>query len=149
LAGGTRFIWVVRLSGPRQVEVYEPGKPCRIVRRGQQLQAPGVLKNPIPVEALYDTDVAHRTALRNLLQRQGYADLDAVRDEARGEAVYEGLRVLRTLVLRLLRHRFEDLSGDQERCIEGLSIGQLDLLGEALLAFQSRDDLIAWLESNS
>jgi Uma2 family endonuclease len=62
LAGGTRFIWVVRLSGPRQVEVYEPGKPRRTVRGGQQLQAPGVLKNPIPVEALYDTDIAHRTA---------------------------------------------------------------------------------------
>jgi hypothetical protein len=83
LAGGTRYIWVVRLNGPRQVEVYEPGKPRRIVRRGQELLAPGVLRNPIPVESLYDTDVAHRTALRNLLQRQGYADLDAVRDEGR------------------------------------------------------------------
>ena len=69
LAGGTRYIWVVRLSGPRQVEVYEPGKPLRILRHGQELRAPGVLKNPIPVEALYDTDAAHRTALRNLLQR--------------------------------------------------------------------------------
>jgi len=134
LAGGTRYIWVVRLSGPRQVEVYEPGKPRRIVRRGQELLAPGVLKNSIPVEALYDTDAAHRTALRNLLQRQGYADLDAVRDE--GE---------RTMVLRLLRHRFS-VSADQERRIAALPSEQLETLGMALLDFQSGDELDAWLD---
>ena len=43
----------------------------------------------MPVEALYNPDVAHETALRNLLQRRGYADLDAVREESReaGELV--------------------------------------------------------------
>jgi len=150
LAGGTRYIWVVRLSGPRQVEVYEPGKPRRIVRRGQELQAPGVLRNSIPVESLYDTDVAHRTALRNLLQRQGYADLDAVRDEGRQEGHGEGRAVGlseggRNIVLRLLRRRFNELSVDQERHIAMLSIEQLEALSEALLGFQSGDDVDAWL----
>src|SRR5579871_5283710 len=31
LALGTKIIWVVRLIGPRRVEVYEPGKPMRTV----------------------------------------------------------------------------------------------------------------------
>jgi len=135
LAGGTRYIWVVRLRGPRQVEVYEPGKPRRIAQPGQQLHAPGVLQNPIPVESLYDSDVAHRTALRNLLQRQGYADLDAVLDEGQ-----------RSMVLRLLRHRFGELSAGQEQCIAGLSMERLEALGIALLDFESRDDLEHWLE---
>ena len=42
----------------------------------------------MPVEALYDQEAAYGIALRNLLQRQGYADLEAVRaaSEAEGEA---------------------------------------------------------------
>jgi len=145
LAGGTRYIWVVRLSGPRQVEVHEPGKPCRLVRQGQQLRAPGVLKNPIPVESLYDTDSAYRTALRNLLQRQGYEDLDAVRDEGRDEGRDLGrIQGEQAMVLRVLRHRFE-LSADQERRFAGLSLEQLQTLGNALLGLQSPDALGDWL----
>jgi hypothetical protein len=40
-----------------------------------------VLQNPVPVEALYDRSAAHEVALNNLLQREGYRDLDAVRAE--------------------------------------------------------------------
>ena len=157
LAGGTRYIWVVRLNGPRQVEVHEPGKPRRVVLPGQQLQAPGVLKNSIPVEALYDTDVAHRTALRNLLQRQGYADLDAVRDEGRDEGrnagLEEGLDSGRiqgeqAMVLRVLRQGFE-LSADQECRITALSLEQLRDLADALLELQSPEALDAWLRSGA
>ncbi|CAK0780790.1 hypothetical protein CCP3SC15_70045 [Gammaproteobacteria bacterium] len=71
LNAGTRYVWVVRLSGLRRVEVYELGKKCRVALPGQQLRAPGILKNPVPIEALYDREAAHETALRNLLQRQG------------------------------------------------------------------------------
>src|SRR5580698_1332864 len=31
---GTRFLWVVRMTGPRRVEVHEPGKPMRVVLPG-------------------------------------------------------------------------------------------------------------------
>src|SRR5262249_38461752 len=68
LDAGTRFVWVVRLNGPRRVEVYEPGIPARSVPPGQMLTAPGVLKNAVPVEALYDRETAHEATLRNLLQ---------------------------------------------------------------------------------
>jgi len=88
LAAGTRMVWVVRLSGPRRVEVHRPQQPVQLYRPGQLLEAPGVLKNPVPVEALYDQGAAYVVALRNLLQRQGYADLEAVRatSEAEGKA---------------------------------------------------------------
>ena len=43
-----------RLTGPRRVEVHEPGKRFRKVLPGKMLTAPGVLQNPVRVEALYD-----------------------------------------------------------------------------------------------
>ncbi len=87
-AAGTRYVWVVRLMGPRRVEVHQPQQRMRIANPGEQLEAPGILANPVPVEALYDREAARRVILRNLLQRQGYASLDDVRAE--GEV--EGLR---------------------------------------------------------
>ena len=94
IGAGTRFLWVVRLSGPRRVEVHEPGKKVRTVHPGQHLTAPGVLKNPVLVEALYDRDEAERATLTNLLQRRGYEDLGAVlargREEGRDEGRVEG-----------------------------------------------------------
>jgi len=83
LGAGTRYVWVVRLTGPRRVEVYEPHAPHHLAHPGQHLEAPGILDNPVPVEALYDPNAAHEIALRNLLQRRGYAHLDAVRKEGR------------------------------------------------------------------
>lgn len=81
LAAGTQQIWVVRLTGRPRVEVHAPGAPMVVRTRGELLAAPGILANPLPVEALFDVQTAHAVALRNLLQRHGYADLDAVRDE--------------------------------------------------------------------
>jgi Uma2 family endonuclease len=88
LAAGTKFVWVVRLVGPRRVEVFEKGKRMRLAHPGDDLVAPGILKNPVPVLAMFDRDAAHEATLRNLLQRKGYENLDAVRaeGEARGRA---------------------------------------------------------------
>ncbi len=97
-AAGTKLVWVVRLVGPRRVEVYEPGEGMRLVRPGEDLVAPGILQNPVPVEALYDRKAAHEVTLRNLLQRRGYRDLDEVRTEGREEA-------LRVAVLDVLKAR--------------------------------------------
>jgi len=84
LAHGVKYVWVVQLIGPRRVEVHEKGLAMRTVLPGQTLTAPGVLKNPVRVEALYDRDAAHEAALCNLLQRRGYESLDAVRAEGLG-----------------------------------------------------------------
>jgi Uma2 family endonuclease len=105
LAAGTRMVWVVRLSGPRRVEVHESGQEPRLARPGEELTAPGILRNPVPVDALYDRQAAHAVTLRNLLQRQGYRDLDEVRGEGRQEAQMQALRdsILAVLQARGLR----------------------------------------------
>ncbi len=91
-AAGTKLVWVVRLVGPQRVEVHEPGAETRLVHPGEELVAPGTLRNPVPVEALYDRRAAHEVTLRNLLQRQGYRDLEEVRDQGREEGREEALR---------------------------------------------------------
>lgn len=91
LGAGTRWIWVIRLDGPRRVEVHS-ADGVRLAHPGDELTAPGVLRNPVPVEALFDRKAAERVTLRNLLQRQGYDDLDAVRTEAQGLGELKSLR---------------------------------------------------------
>jgi hypothetical protein len=89
-AAGTRFIWVVRLTGPRRVEVHQPNEKMRIANPGDQLVAPGILANPVPVEALYDRAAGDRVIFRNLLERQGYTSLDEVRAEVEAHGHAEG-----------------------------------------------------------
>jgi hypothetical protein len=90
LDAGTKHVWVVRLTGARRVEVHEKGRKMRLAQPGEDLVAPGILQNPVPVVALYDRDAAHVATLRNLLQRRGYESLDAVRVEGRNEGKIEG-----------------------------------------------------------
>jgi Uma2 family endonuclease len=99
---GTRYVWVVRLTGPRRVEVHQPDQGMRIVNPGEQLTAPGILANPVPVEALYDREAARQTIFRNLLQREGYASLEEVRAEGEAHGEVQGLRdaILEVLTAR-------------------------------------------------
>nr|WP_044989263.1 Uma2 family endonuclease [Sorangium cellulosum] len=90
IAAGTKLVWVVRLNGPRRVEVHEPRRKVRVVLPGQTLSAPGILKNSFPVEALYDRSEAEKATLTNLLQRRGYEDLDAVLAAGREAGREEG-----------------------------------------------------------
>ena len=53
-----------------------------------------------------------------------------------------------TLVLRQLKRRLGKIESEDETRITGLSVEQLGALGEALLDFSSRDDLLAWLDNN-
>jgi Uma2 family endonuclease len=103
-AAGTRYIWVVRLTGPRRVEVHQPGQGAHMAHPGEQLTAPGILANPVPVEALYDREAARRVIFRNLLQRQGYDSLEDVRAEGEVQGELQSLRdaVLEVLTARCL-----------------------------------------------
>jgi len=92
---GTRILWVVRLTGERHVEIYEPGKRMRVAKPGTQLLAPGILANPVPVEAMWDREASHEATLRNLLNRKGYANLAAVKAEGLEEGREDGARALR------------------------------------------------------
>ena len=136
LAAGTRAIWVVRLGRIRQVEVYrlagdgERGPIVRTVAQAkEELSLPGVLKNPVPVAALFDPDAAHAAPLHNLLDRGGYAHPEQAREEGRQEGQQEGrlaaLRFADTVMLRGRGHAdpaagVADLDADAlTRLIEG------------------------------
>jgi hypothetical protein len=119
LARGTRLVWVVRLLGPRRVEVHAPNSPVRTLGPGEALEAPGILRNPVPVEALYDRNAGHSATLRNLLQREGYADLDEVLERGRAEGKAEGklegqVDGIAASVLALLRGRGLNVPDDLE-----------------------------------
>ena len=55
----------------------------------------------------------------------------------------------RSLILKLLTRRVGDLSPEITAQVEALSIDRLEALGEALLDFSQRQDLMNWLERNS
>ncbi len=134
---GTKYLWVVRLTGPRRVEVYEPGKAMRLVLPGELLSAEGVLRNTVPVEALYDREAARKIALRNLLQSEGYADLDAVRTEGLREGLQEGLEQgleqgLRTAVYDIAAILGLPISQAQSARLSRMNAGELRTLIEHL-----------------
>jgi len=123
LAAGTQQIWVVRLLGPRRVEVHRKGKKMRIVRSGKELTAPGILHNPVPVAALYDPALARKLTLRNLLQREGYESLDAVREEGvaagREQGLEQGLvQGKREVLFRLIARAGLELTEEQRQALE-------------------------------
>jgi hypothetical protein len=122
---GTRFVWVVRMTGPRRVDVHEPGKEMRTVLPGARLDAPGILKNAVPVEALYDREAAHEQTLLNLLQRRGYADLDAVKAEGLREGLVGAIRDL-CEVLGVTP------TPTQSAALGSMSVAELDALRERL-----------------
>ncbi len=133
LEWGTRAVWVVRLAGPRRVEVYEPGRSPRTVGPGETLTAPGILRNPVPALALFDREAAHAATMRNRLQRAGYSGLEAVRAEGREEGRAEGREEGRA-------------EGREEGRAEGLRQGIRDLC--AVLAIEvdpAREALLAGL----
>jgi Uma2 family endonuclease len=130
LRGGSRAVWVVRLLGPRRVEVHRPGEPMRVATVGESLGAPGILRNPVPVEALFEHAAADRATLRNLLQRAGYTDLEAVREEGRETGREEGRRGLADAIIALLAVRGMDLT---------------PAVSERIHACRDLDQLKAWL----
>ena len=125
LAAGTRLVWVVRLLGPQRVEVHRPDGPMKLFTASDQLEAPGVLRNPVPVRALFDREAAHEVVLRNLLQRRGYAGLNAVLDQGREQGLEEG----RELGLEEGREL-----GLEEGLKQGREKGREEALIEAILA---------------
>lgn len=119
-AAGTRYLWVVRLTGPRRVEVHEPDRKMRLAHPGEQLEAPGILANPVPVEALYDREAASQVIFRNLLERQGYASLDEVRAEGREQGREQGeLQGLRRAILAVLAGRGLAVEDDLRTTLDG------------------------------
>ena len=89
-----------------------------------------------------------RGILREEIMQESVIYQDIVeKATAQGEA--QGVKKeAASLVLRLLKKRIGVVSAEDESLITGLSVEQLEVLGEALLDFSSGDDLTAWLNQN-
>lgn len=130
LSAGTPMVWVVRLVGPQRVEVHESGKAPRTFSIGDQLEAPGILRNPVSVRALFDRGAGFEAMLRNLLQRQGYEDLDAVLNEGMQRGIERALSAqLAKRFGPLPDWAVEKLHGANAEALERWSIRLLDAEG--------------------
>lgn len=133
LAAGTQQVWVVRLLGPRHVEVHQSGQPVRIASGQDILEAKGILKKPILAAMLYDRELAHERVLENHLERRGYASLEAVfaqgreagEKEGREAGEKEGEASVRAVLRSLVEQRFGPLPQDAE---DRLAEARLDTL---------------------
>lgn len=152
-AASTLYIWVVRMQEPRRVEVYERGEHLRTVTKGF-LSAPGVLKNRVPVRALYDREAAHDATLRNLLQRKGYKSLEDVEEKAARKGRREGskkgrqrgrkeglLEGQRRTILQILTSRFGQPTTEVLERIQSASSETLDSITERLVTASTVDEL--------
>lgn len=126
-AAGTEVVWVVRLLGPHRVEVYEPDKPVAIRNADEELTAPGILRNPLPVMVFFKRDASHDAILRNLLQRKGFENLEAVLEAGREEGKLDGMALSVVTVL------------------EGRNLEVPDVARERILTCKDADVLRRWL----
>ncbi len=65
------------------------------------------------------------------------------------QGIEQGIERERSLVLRQLTRRVGELPTTVQAQIQGLSIAQVEDLGEALLDFSSRSELEAWLSEQN
>lgn len=136
---GTKLIWVVRLTGARRVEIYAAGQRKRIARVNEELTAPGILRNSIPVIAFYDRKAAKAVMLRNLLSGQGYASLDDVRleSEAKGETKGRALTLKRQLA-----RRFGKLPNWAKERVDNGDTAQLETWADEIFDAQNLEGLL-------
>jgi len=148
LGAGTAMVWVVRLGGLRRVDVHRQGGGVDVKHPGDTLEAPGILQNQVPVEAFYDRAAAQDFMLRNLLDRAGYADLDAVRAEGatlgRADGEQRGrVEQARSMLRRVFASRGEMLEARQAATLDGCTdLAQLDRWIDQALGGLSASDVL-------
>ncbi len=81
-----------------------------------------------------------RTILREEIMRES-----VIYQDIKEQGIKEGEV---SLVLRLLKKRIGEINAKDESRSTGLSVEQLEALGEALLDFSSSNDLSSWLANN-
>ena len=89
-----------------------------------------------------------RQVLREEIMQESVIYQD-IKEQGIKQGLQQGLQQGQaSLVLRLLKRRIGEVESEDETRITGLSVEQLEALGEALLDFSNRDDLLAWLANN-
>lgn len=143
LGAGTRWVWLVRLTGLQRVEVYEARRKMRVVGLDEVLTAPGVLKNPVLARSLVDSKAATQATLRNLLNREGYDGLEAVVEFGKAEGKAEGSAAGKVhAALTVLATRGVAISDDLRRRLEACrDEATLDRVIVACVTVARADDL--------
>ena len=112
-----------------------------VAQRIEQIEERRERSNVAASTAILAGLVLEKKVIERLL-RQELMRESVIYQEIRAEGKQEGEA---SLVLRLLRKRFGQVAQDLEKRIEGLSIEELEDLGEALLDFATEADLVNWL----
>ncbi len=97
------------------------------------------------------SNVAASTAILAALVLEKETISRLLRQEIMRESViYQEIEAsgMQTLLLRQLKRRIGELDSELESHIRGLSVMQLQELGEALLDFAQKRDLLEWLETH-
>ncbi len=144
LGAGTAMVWVVRIGAARQVEVHRGDGGVDVKHPGETVEAPGILKNAVPVDALYDRAAAHDFMLRNLLGRAGYTDLDAVRAEGHADGEQRGrIAQARSILRRVFASRGEVLDARQVAMLDACDdLALLDRWTDQALGGTSAADVL-------
>ena len=89
--------------------------------------------------------VLKKEVIRQVL-REEIMQESVIYQDIKQQGIKQGLQQGQaSLVLRQLKRRIGEVESEDETRITGLSVEQLEALGEALLDFSNRDDLLAWL----
>ena len=107
--------------------------------------------SPIPKETIIDLVTTTLVYKFPQLSREEIAKMLGLADSLKQTRFYQEVRAeeAETLVLRQLNRRVGELSPALKTQIEALPIEQLEDLGEALLDFTDRADLVSWLQANT
>jgi predicted transposase/invertase (TIGR01784 family) len=88
--------------------------------------------------------VLNKEVIKQLL-REEIMQESVIYQDIKEKGIQQGQAIL---VLRLLKRRLGKLESEDETRITGLSVEQLEALGEALLDFSNRYDLLTWFANN-
>jgi predicted transposase/invertase (TIGR01784 family) len=118
----------------------------QVKRDPQKLSAQAIVEL-IETIMVYKFPSLSREAIEQML---GLSELKQTRvyQDARQEGIQEGREeAARSLILKLLVYRVGKISKEMSQRIQGLSIPQVEMLGQALLNFSSGADLEQWMRS--
>ncbi len=101
----------------------------------------GLVLKKETIQRLLREDIMKESVIYQEIEAKGRAEgREEGREEGRAEGRAEGIN----LILRQLNRRIGQISPDFSSQIRALSVEQLEDLGEALLDFQSEEDLRQW-----
>lgn len=120
----------------------------RIASADDELTAPGILHDPVPVRALVDSGAANVATRRNLLTPYGYKTIEEIEAKKLAEGRVEGrTEGLATAVLAVLAAR--GLVPDDERVALVRACSDMTLLQRWLTRAAVADSLAAVFDGSS